>query len=202
MVNELVNVLINVLVIVLVVVLVICFVFGSVCAYKARNQARSGLLWFCLGFLFSINALIALEISKVAKKEGHSQRLWSWLGVLFGLGALWSFLAGLNAERKEYDFDCWALIGFLFGFVGCIVSLFLPAPVKSVNYINPNKGVSNTDKPIFNNYAVQQQTNSHIVNKGLYKPTTVSSQQFWICKKCGCKNQLERMFCRDCGTYK
>lgn len=64
----------------------------------------------------------------------------------------------------------------LSGCVGCIVSLFLKAPVKSVNYINPNKGVSNTDKPIFNNYAAQQQTNSYIVNKGLHKSTTVSSQ--------------------------
>ena len=34
------------------------------------------------------------------------------------------------------------------------------------------------------------------------KPSTQSSQSTWVCKECGQKNESNKLFCKDCGTFK
>ena len=42
--------------------LVIAVVMGIACAFIASNKGRRGVLWFALGFLFSIISLIIILI--------------------------------------------------------------------------------------------------------------------------------------------
>ncbi len=36
----------------------------------------------------------------------------------------------------------------------------------------------------------------------MHKKEIAKTPQFWICKKCGSKNQSPSLFCKDCGAYK
>lgn len=113
----------------------ILIAFGSLAKSEARRQGRNEIAWFFLGFLFMINAFIALKVSKAADEEGHSINLWSTLGIFFGVLAVIAFEAGLNAENKQHDFDCWVIMGFFFGVFAVLISCFLKPFENSVRRV-------------------------------------------------------------------
>lgn len=46
------------------------FLFGTVCALWAQNNGRSGLLWFILGFVFSvITAILVMALNSSARAK-------------------------------------------------------------------------------------------------------------------------------------
>ena len=105
--------------------LVIMAVFGLISKKEAESQGRDGIKWFWLGFFFSINAFIALKISKVAFDKGHDIKLWSILGVIFGATIIVAFETGIIAESKQHDFVCWVILGVMFELPALLISCFL-----------------------------------------------------------------------------
>lgn len=147
--------------------------FGALSYNEARRQNRNAGCWFILGFLFTINAFIALKVSKAACDEAHSQTLWSVLGLFFGIAAIFAFESGLNAENKGHDFDCWVITGFCFGLISVFISCFLK-PFEKIKRSTP---------------AHQQ-----------VAPT--SNTKTWICPNCGTTNIDSKLFCSNCSSIK
>lgn len=56
-----------------IVVLIQAFVFGAFCSFIAKEKNRDGAGWFCLGFLFSLIALLALIAVPKLEKQAQVQ---------------------------------------------------------------------------------------------------------------------------------
>ena len=162
------------------IIIAILVCFGSIALNEAKKQGRNEAGWFVLGLLFSINAFIALKLSKYAKEEGHSITLWSVLGLFFGAGAIIALQTGINAENKLHDFDCWVILGFSFGLFVLLISCFL--------------------KPF-------ELPTSTMPKNTSTKPTTANTQaktsdKGWFCTNCGKENKSSSLFCAYCGKIK
>lgn len=162
------------------IAIVILLLFGALAAGEANRQKRGVTSWFILGFIFTINAFIALKVSKAADDEGHEITLWSVLGLFFGVTAIFSFEAGLNAENKGHDFDCWTIIGFCFGLLAVFVSCFL--------------------KPFEKTRKVVKQPITPSVQ--LTTPNTKGTNGDWECRYCGATNGESKSFCSSCGKMR
>lgn len=154
------------------------------CLWEASRQGRSKLGWFFLGLFFRLNAFLALKLAEITENERHGRDLWTVLALFFGISVFFVFFTGLNAERKGYDFNSWAIFGFFAGMIGWVVSFFLGARVE----------------PIVKSF--RQETKYPFYNKNKVEYKNTPDQKYWICKKCGCKNLMGKMTCRDCGEYK
>ncbi|MBQ7339373.1 MAG: hypothetical protein IJW43_00785 [Clostridia bacterium] len=167
---------------IIVVYILVYALFGFLAMTEAAKQNRSLVSWFLLGFLFGINAFIALKVSNAAEEENHSQTLWSVLGLFLNVFAIIAFETGLNAENRGHDFDCWVILGFCLSIVALFISCFVKPfeATKSVNSLVAPKTTTTAVK----------------------LATTQTSATTWKCHKCGSFNHNSKTFCSHCGTMK
>ena len=89
----------------------------------------------------------------------------------------------------------WVGSFFIYGFGELIdKACEIERNTRSKNTTSPTPAANSyTPKPIVN------QKPSYLLTK---LANEKSKNDFWICKKCGTKNALNGICCKDCGTYK